>query len=258
MEITAATQAHFAEHGYARLGKVIGSTELAQLQDRINAIMLDQITYPEMTFQLDGEDADYAKMPEVSSGQKGATLQYRKIMGLEQDPVFLAYMQHPLFRHLTRHYIGEDISIFRAMFMNKPAKQGTVLPWHQDVGVGWGVDNNPTITVWTALDQATIENGCMQLVPGSHKHGVITENHFPSEKQLAAYAPPGSEINLEAEAGEAILLNNLLLHRSGVNPTGQSRRAFSIAYMDGASRSIQTGQHYPMIFGREALVASAN
>ena len=70
MEITAATQAHFAEHGYARLGKVIGSTELAQLQDRINAIMLDQITYPEMTFQLDGEDADYAKMPEVSKPTK--------------------------------------------------------------------------------------------------------------------------------------------------------------------------------------------
>ena len=138
--------------------------------------------------------------------------------------------------------------------MNKPAEKGTILPWHQDVGVGWGVDYNPTTTVWTAIDPATVANGCMQVVPGSHKHGVITEGHFPSEEQLAEYAPPGAEIDLEAEAGEAILLNNLLLHRSGTNPTGQSRRAFSIAYMDGASRSVRTGESYPMIFGAEALV----
>ena len=69
------------------------------------------------------------------------------------------------------------------------------------MGVGWGVDYNPTTTVWTAIDPATVANGCMQVVPGSHKHGVITEGHFPSAEQLAEYAPPGAEIDLEAEAG---------------------------------------------------------
>ena len=141
--------AHFEEHGYVRLGKVLDDAELAELQQRIDEIMLGEIPYSEMEFQLDGEDADYAKMPTVSPGHKGTTLQYRKIMGLEQDPVYLAYMQHPLFRQITRRYIGEDVSIFRAMFMNKPAEKGTILPWHQDVGVGWGVGYNPTITVWT-------------------------------------------------------------------------------------------------------------
>ena len=246
--------AHFEEYGYARLGKVLGDVELAELQQRIDAIMLGEFSYPEMDFQLDGDDAEYAKMPTVSVGHKGDTLQYRKIMGLEQDPVFLTFMQHPLWRQITRRYIGEDVSIFRAMFMNKPAQQGTILPWHQDVGIGWGVGHNPTVTVWTALDPATVENGCMQIVPGSHQRGVISERHFPSAEQLAECAPPGSEIDLEAEPGEAILLNNLLLHRSGVNPTGQSRRAFSIAYMDGATRSVHTGDSYPMIFGAGALV----
>ena len=253
MEYNDEQHAHFAEHGYVRLGKVLDGAGLAELQRRIDAIMLGEFSYPEMDFQLDGGDADYAKMPTVTLGHKGATLQYRKIMGLERDPVFLGYMQHPFFRQLTQRLIGEDVSIFRAMFMNKPAERGTVLPWHQDVGVGWGVDNNPTATVWTALDRATVATGCMQVVPGSHKHGVISERHFPSKEQLAKYAPSGSEIDLEAEAGEAILLNNLMLHRSGVNSTGQSRRAFSIAYMDGASRSTRTGEGYPMIFGDRAL-----
>ena len=43
------------------------------------------------------------------------------------------------------------------MFMNKPANKGTELPWHQDVGVGWGLTSNPTTTVWTALYEATVD-----------------------------------------------------------------------------------------------------
>ena len=254
MEYTDQHRSHYEEHGYARLGHVLDAPDLAELQQRIDGIMLGEIDCPELDFQLDGDEEEYGKMPAVSSGHKGATLAYRKIMGLELDPLFLEYMQRPLFRQITRRHIGENVSIFRAMIMNKPADRGTILPWHQDVGVGWGVGHNPTVTVWTALDPATLGNGCMQIVPGSHKRGVICEGHFPSEEQLAECAPPGSEVDLEAEPGEVILLNNLMLHRSGVNPTGQSRRAFSVAYMDGAARSVRTGELYPMIFGAGALV----
>ena len=130
--------AHFEEHGYVRLGKVLDDAELAELQQRIDEIMLGEIPYPEMEFQLDGEDADYAKMPTVSPGHKGTTLQYRKIMGLEQDPVYLAYMQHPLFRQITRCHIGEDVSIFRAMFMNKPAEKGHDIALAPGCGRGLG------------------------------------------------------------------------------------------------------------------------
>jgi phytanoyl-CoA hydroxylase len=240
---------------YVRLGKVLDESGLRQLQERIDAIMLGEIPYEDMRFQLDSEDGVYGHTPPETMGHKGSTLQYRKIMDLEQDAVFLAYMQHPFFREITRAYIGEDVSIFRAMFMNKPAHQGTELPWHQDVGLGWGVDTTPTITVWTALDPATRENGCMQVVSGSHKQGVIAQTHFPSAEELELHAPAEAVVDLEAEAGEVILLNNLMLHRSGVNPSLQSRRAFSIAYMDGATRSRQTGEVFPMIFGAEALVA---
>ena len=99
MEYNDEQHAHFMEHGYVRLGKVLDGVRLAELQRRIDAIMLGDFSYPEMDFQLDGGDADYAKMPAVTPGHKGATLQYRKIMGLERDPVFLGYMQHSFFQH---------------------------------------------------------------------------------------------------------------------------------------------------------------
>ena len=72
MEYSDEHHAHFEEHGYARLGKVLDDAELAELRQRIDEIMLGEIPYPEMDFQLDGEDADYAKMPTVSPGHKGS------------------------------------------------------------------------------------------------------------------------------------------------------------------------------------------
>lgn len=243
----------FMEQGYLSLGHLLDPAALAALQQRIDDIMLGKIPYPTMRFQLDGTTGEYKNLPPDSPGHKGATLNYRRITGLEQDPLFLALIQHPVIRQLTQRYIGEDVSIFRAMFMNKPAHHGTVLPWHQDIGEGWGLDRNPIITIWTALDEATAANGCMQIVPGSHKLGVLNPQHFVTEADQARYTQEKDVVDLAVAAGEAILLHNFLLHRSGVNRTSIPRRAFSVAYMEAATRERTTGEVFPQVFGAGAL-----
>ena len=241
----------FMDQGYLRLGKLLSPTELAALQQRIDDIMLGRIRYQNMRFQLDPQSPE-AKM-DRSTGNQEPTLNYRRIDDLEQDPLFLTYMQHALLHQISRRYIGEDIAVFRSMFMNKPAQRGTVLAWHQDIGTGWKIDTNPITTVWTALDAATVASGCMQIVPGSNNFGIINERHFLSEQEEAKYAAAADVIELEAEAGEAILLHNFLLHRSGVNSTTAPRRAFSSTYMDAATRSVLTGDTFPIVFGKDAL-----
>ena len=92
-------------------------------------------------------------------GFRGPSDNYRKIQGWEKDPVFLKYMQHPIFRDLTQKLIGDQVSIYRAMFMNKPPQNGAHLPYHQDGGSGWGLSSyraNQFVTVWTAIDDAHI------------------------------------------------------------------------------------------------------
>jgi ectoine hydroxylase-related dioxygenase (phytanoyl-CoA dioxygenase family) len=144
------------------------------------------------------------------------------------------------------------------MFMNKPAHKGTVLPYHQDGGGIWGLDRNPLMTVWTALNDATRENGCMQVVPGSHKLGLLSEyGHVISQEHEQQYAPVEKYVYLEAKCGEAILLHNWLLHRSGVNHTSEPRRAFTVCYMDGETRSVREGHQFPRVFGECALTAEA-
>lgn len=244
--------AQFMAQGYLRLGQVLAPDELAALQQRIDDLMLGKLRYPHMRFQLDPNVADQDTSSRMMHHQI-PTLNYRRIDDLEQDPLFLAYMQKPLFGQIAQRYIGPDVAVFRSMFMNKPAALGTVLNWHQDVGVGWKIDTNPITTVWTALDAATVDSGCMQIAPGSHHHGIINEHHFVADEDLPRYARDEDIIHLEAQAGEAVLLHNFLLHRSGVNRTGAPRRAFSCTYMDAATRSVATGDTFPVLFGHGAL-----
>jgi ectoine hydroxylase-related dioxygenase (phytanoyl-CoA dioxygenase family) len=135
------------------------------------------------------------------------------------------------------------------MFMNKPANRGTFLPWHQD---RWtALDRDPQITVWTALDPATRENGCVLVIPGSHRHGLINPTDpsgFLSEAQAAAICSPDSIVPIELEPGEVVLLHNYLLHASEVNRSAQSRRAFSVCYMEAATlRNGELGK-FPAVF----------
>ena len=239
----------FMQQGYLRLGKVLSADGLQAVQQRIDDIMLGRVKYENMRLQLFDEDGTIRR----TRGNEVATLDYRRIDDLEQDPIFLAYIQNPLFHQIAQRYIGEQVSVFRSMFMNKPPEISQPLRWHQDVGVGWGIDANPITTVWTTLDDATLATGCMQIVPGSNLHGIINEKHFLPEDEQDRYAPAEKVIELEAEAGEAILLHNFLLHCSGTNSTTAPRRAFSVTYIDAETRTLDTSQTFPVVFGAQAL-----
>ena len=247
----------YEQNGYLKLGKPLSSAELSALQERINAIMQGtaEIDYDRMLMQLDSTTGKYNDAGAQSKGWKGATLAYRKIQDLELDPLFLSYMQQPLFREICARVYGADtpIAAFRAMFMNKPANQGTWLPWHQD---RWShLDRDPLITVWTALDPATRENGCVQIIEGSHRFGLLNPDHpsgFVSEEQADKLLSEHPVAHLELEPGEAVLLHNWLLHASDVNRTAVSRRAFSVCYMDGRTQA-KNGERYPLVFGEVAL-----
>jgi ectoine hydroxylase-related dioxygenase (phytanoyl-CoA dioxygenase family) len=110
------------------------------------------------------------------------------------------------------------------------------------------------VTLWLALDPATIENGCVQLIPGTHKT-LLNPSHpsgFLTKEQAEEYCPESKRVFLELKAGEAALLHNWTLHGSDVNRSTQSRRAFSVCYMDGRTVD-QHEQLYSRIFGDDAL-----
>ena len=116
------------------------------------------------------------------------------------------------------------------------------------------LDRDPQITVWTALDPATVANGCVQVIPGSHRAGLINPAHgagFLTPDQAQQHAPADRAVCLTLAAGEAALLHNHLLHASDVNHTDIPRRAFSVCYMD-ARTGTTTQDQYPLVFPPDA------
>lgn len=239
--------ARYAALGYARLGPVLSEAGLSALRERADDIMLGRVVYPGLFFQRDPDSGRYEDLT-YGQGYEGPTTSYRKVEKLEKDPLFFAWIQNPLFERVARALIDGEICIYRAALFNKPASGGTPLPWHQDGGSFWGLDRDPSLQIWTALDDAPQGGGCVEVLEGSHKGGLATPlgGLVPADRVRAADAD-ARRVPLPARAGEALLIHNHLWHCSGVTRGGHPRRALSICYMSRATRCLRK-KRAPRVF----------
>ena len=118
--------------------------------------------------------------------------------------------------------------------MNKHAGGGTDLPWHQDGGDFWGLDRDPTLQIWTALDDAPDRRRLRRgRRPGRTSAGLATPlgGVVPKDK-LEPRDAEARALAIPAVAGEVLLIHNHVWHRSGRSKAGHPRRALSVCYMD--------------------------
>ncbi len=241
--------AALAREGYARLGRLMSDECLEALRARADDLMLGRVADPGLFFQLDTETGSYQDLT-FGQGYQGPSYNYRKIEKLERDERFLGWLRNPLFQEIAQVLLGERVVLYRAVLMNKAATGGTVLPWHQDGGKFWGLDREPTLQIWTALDDAPLAAGALEVLPGSHLEGLATPlGGLVPEPLVRARAADERCVALAARAGEVVLLHNHVWHRSLVNRTGKPRRAFSVCYMSADTRCTRR-RHAPREFFR--------
>lgn len=226
--------AHYEEHGYAHLGRLVPEEDLEALRARVNAIMLGEVVYPGMFFQHDSATGRYEDAP-IGQGYQGPSLAYRKLEKLELDPLFRAHMESAAFERIVRARIAGDIALYRAIVMNKHASGGSDLPWHQDGGSFWGLDRDPELQLWTALDDAPLDGGCLEFVPGTHKRGLATPLGGVIPRELTD-PEESRKVLVPARAGDVVLIHNYVWHRSGRTKLGAQRRAFSVCYMSAETK----------------------
>ena len=251
--VTEAEWREFEDIGFVRLGVVAPEEQIDALCERIDQIMLGDIRYEGMRMQLCPSASDDRDKVNFSGIHKGSSLKYRKIQELEKDPLFLDYIRNPLFRHITREKIGDRVSVYRAMFFNKPAEGGVSKNWHKDTG--WSLSIPEEITVYTALDPQTRENGCLMVIPYSHKECPL--EGVKTEETIRKYAPPEKRVFMEMEKGEVVLFKNHMLHSSLVNTTNRPRRAFSIAFVHADTYNTNSGVRYPEVIPEYRPAANA-
>ena len=241
--------AHFRIHGWTRLEDVASADVIEPLRARADDIMLGRIIHEGLFFQHDAETGRYDDL-DFGRGWVGPSLSYRKIEKLERDPLFRAWLERPIFEAIARELVSGDVALYRATLFTKGPRGGTHLPWHQDGGKFWGLDRDPELQIWTALDDAPVEAGCLEVVDASHVGGLVTPlgGLVPHDALLRARAEE-RKLALPARAGETLLIHNHLWHRSGVNTTGRPRRAFTVTYMPAETRCLRK-KSAPRIFVR--------
>lgn len=127
--------------------------------------------------------------------------------------------------------IWHDQALFKPPFGNPTG-------WHLD-NPFWSFSHPASISIWVALDDATLENGCMFYVPGTHKTARFENVELgPNQGALFSVYPEWKAIGTVAcpcPAGSAILHSGLVAHGAGANMTNGSRRAMTCAYMPDGS-----------------------
>jgi phytanoyl-CoA hydroxylase len=153
-------------------------------------------------------------------------------------------VRQPTILGAVRDLIGDDVRFHHTKVFLKPAFEGTAKEWHQDL---WSyVDDDererllargpnllpaeaPVVAAQVYLDDSTEQNGCLRLVRGSHKWGMLEVNRDPERVQEDRY-PVDQVVKAPASAGSVALFHALTLHYSGPNRSAVSRHGPIIQY----------------------------
>ncbi len=160
---------------------------------------------------------------------------------LSYDLGFLNYARNPEILDMVEQLIGPDLCLWNMSFFAKPALNGKRTPFHQD-GQYWPITPLATCTVWIAIDEATVKNGCLQYVPGSHKdnrlkaHFVTDDPNVTLNQELEAREyDAGQAENLILPAGGMALHDVYIAHGSEENRSAKPRRGMTLRIMPTSS-----------------------
>ena len=142
------------------------------------------------------------------------------------NPIILEYVQDLL---------GSNFVCWGTHYFCKMPGDGKTVSWHQDAHY-WPLTPSKTVTVWLAIDDADIENACMQFIPGSHRRGELKHHASdPAEDNVLYRTADATEIHaepvhIELKAGEISLHSDLLLHGSPRNNSNRRRCGLTMRY----------------------------
>lgn len=206
--------AFFREYGYVKLGRIFTEAEMNTLRAHVDEMIA---ALPE------GKRPEEMDVPHFS------------------DPWLFRYLTDPCVLDVIEGFIGPDIVLWSSHFIAKPKGDGKAVPWHTD-GAYWNKRLNPmeVITLWLAVDESTVENGCMRVIPGSHRaYKAAMDAYVPVDPKKNVFsirlAPDlideSKAVDLELAVGECHFHDAWTIHGSNPNTSEKRRCGYTMRYM---------------------------
>ncbi len=260
---------HYLEFGFALLANALAPDELAAVNT--DALKLCRGDFGTIQYGSSGVEGESEKPADLTCPGTDDEMLRRYLcihFPHKVSPAARMALMNPRIVEGLTAVIGPNVKAMQSMlFIKSEGKPGQA--WHQDEYFIPTRDRSLT-AVWIALDDATIENGCLWVLPGSHRRGVLYPTHPQTDPRfdctVEAYEFPYRDdeaVPVEIPAGTALIFNGYLLHRSLENSGRHGyRRALANHYMSAESllpwRPPREGEHMGIVDYRDIVMVAGD
>ena len=217
MTLTSTEMDQFQRDGYISPLPVLNRDEISSLRQQLEAVEARQ---------------GGALLPEQRSK---SYLLFKWLNDLVQDPRVV---------EPVAQLIGPDVLLWNTLFWIKEAGSQSFVSWHQDTKY-WGLSSDQVVTAWIALSDAGIEEGCMRVMPGTHRGATLAhadryhkDNMLTRGQEISLQDRESEAVYMPLKAGEMSIHNYRLAHASGPNTSSDRRIGISMHFMPPDTQQI--------------------
>jgi phytanoyl-CoA hydroxylase len=228
----------FRRQGFVLGGQVLNDEQVDQLRSELERVIRDH---------GDPSQPQPVLLRNLSRDPAAPVWQIVNIWQASEAFRDLLYLR-PVVEAIAQLTGAAEMRVWHDQVQYKPAEKGGVNMWHQDSPY-WPVltPKDAQVTAWIALDDVDASNGCMRMVPGSHRWGPqIDFLHTVKDIDAMPAEFAGQRIQVVScpvPKGHVHFHHSLTWHGSGANTSGRPRRAIAIHYMTGETRYDARGNH---------------
>ncbi|MFG1998977.1 phytanoyl-CoA dioxygenase family protein [Spirillospora sp. NPDC048911] len=166
-----------------------------------------------------------------------------------RDPFWVRLVSDDRLLDIAEKFIGPDIALFASHYIAKPPRTGKAVLWHQD-GAFWPLDPMQVVTLWLSVDHSTPENGCLRVIPGTHReelHAVREREGddavFNVESDVAV--DESKAVDMVLKPGDVEVHHPGIMHGSNANTSPHRRCGLTIRYIPTSTRITAEPQPFP-------------
>lgn len=167
---------------------------------------------------------------------------------LAKDPFWVRLVSDGRLLDVAQGFVGPDIALFASHYIAKPPFSGKAVLWHQD-GAYWPLDPMSVVTLWLSVDQSAPENGCVRVIPGSHKeelHELRTREDVESVlgSESAVDVDESRAVDLILAPGDVEVHHPNIMHGSNANTSPKRRCGLTIRYIPTSTKILGDEQPF--------------
>ena len=206
----------YLRQGFVILPQILDEEELAVLERSCDTLLAEP-----------PDDDMGGKAHDIGKGHDRRFLRHRH----EDLPELGAFLLGEDMKELSSTFVGETPHLFNEQFVVKGPKTGASFAWHQDSAYV-GFDHEPYVTIWIAVDDTTVDNGAVYVLPRNLNDdmSIVPHEWDLDGKEMVGYDGPDPGIPAEVPRGSIVAFSSVTLHRSSTNITEKPRRGFVAQY----------------------------